>query len=144
MERREFLKLSGLATVGVVAPARARADTPIFDDLEVAAAAVNMDTASAAIRARYARAEGPSDIRPALGTALQDLVIGTYNQYSGLTKGIAAHVKANNPNGTLSADAIGKLVQDYKRTRVKSHFRSSPGAHKGIYSRIAREKAMFE
>ncbi|MEZ4318744.1 MAG: peptidoglycan-binding protein [Myxococcota bacterium] len=75
---------------------------------------------------------------------LQDLVIGTYNQYSGLTKGIASHVAANNKKGSMSADEIGKLIQDYKRARVKNHFRSSPKAHKGIYSRIAREKAMFD
>ncbi|MCB9674468.1 MAG: peptidoglycan-binding protein [Alphaproteobacteria bacterium] len=75
---------------------------------------------------------------------LQDLVIGTYNQYSGITKSIASYVAAKNKGGKMSADEIGKLVQDYKRARVGSHFRSSPKAHKGIYSRIAREKAMFK
>jgi hypothetical protein len=75
---------------------------------------------------------------------LADLVMGTRNQYAGLSNGIAKHVGARNKDGQLTADQIGKMVQDYKRSRVKSHFKSSPKAHKGIYNRIAREKAMFD
>lgn len=75
---------------------------------------------------------------------MQDLAMGTWNQYSGLTHGMMRHLAANNTEGQLDADALGKMLQDYKRARVKSHFRSSPGAHKGIYNRIARERAMFE
>lgn len=75
---------------------------------------------------------------------LVDLVMGTNNQYGGLSKGIANHVRARNRDGKLSAEEIGRLIQDHKRANVGRHFRSSPGAHRGIYNRIAREKAMFQ
>lgn len=75
---------------------------------------------------------------------IRDLIIGTYNQYDSLTNGIIAHVKAANRDGSMSADELGLLIQDYKGDRVTSHFKSSPKAHKGIRNRIKRERGMFE
>lgn len=76
---------------------------------------------------------------------LADVVMGSLNQYGGLANGQAAHLgalaaKSKTP---MTADEVGVALQRYKHARVGSNFKSSPGAHKGIYNRIQREGRMF-
>lgn len=76
---------------------------------------------------------------------LYDVVMGTVNQYGGLADGMADRVagKANDKK-PLSADDVGRALQDDKAARVESTFKSSPKAWGGIRERITREKKLFQ
>ncbi len=44
----------------------------------------------------------------------------------------------------LTADEVGAALQDDKASKVKTNFKSSPGAWGGINARIDREKSLFD
>lgn len=76
---------------------------------------------------------------------LKDVVMGTVNQYGGLASSMATHVAgvARAKGRALTADEIGIALQDIKKSKVTSHFKSSPKAWEGIRARIKRERALF-
>jgi len=81
---------------------------------------------------------------PEFDSAWTELAQGNNKAYGGLTGGIARNAGARNSKGELSAAELGRIIQDYKKAKVGTHFRSSPKAQKGIRNRIARERAMFD
>jgi len=77
---------------------------------------------------------------------LTDVVMGTVNQYGSLTGAQADAVAAAQKKAgrNLTADEIGRTLQDFKSGNVTSNFKSSPKAWGGIRERIGRERGLFE
>ncbi len=94
------------------------------------------------VKAFFDAAKVPESLRK--DDDLYDVAIGTLNQYGGLANGMAtdlaaAIAKMKSP----TADQVGAALQDIKRGKVQSHFKSSPNAWGGIEERIDREKRLF-
>ena len=88
MERREFLKLGGLSTLGMAAPTVAAASPDPFDEGAVEVACLNMDAGIASIRARLGKkidAERALGNNPELREAMRTL-IGGYYAYQAFTE----------------------------------------------------------
>jgi len=76
---------------------------------------------------------------------LVDLLMGTVNQYGGLSGGhISAAAEAQKKAGhNLSASELALAIQDHKAANVESNFSKSPRAWDGIRERIADEREVF-
>jgi hypothetical protein len=80
-------------------------------------------------------------------TSLNDILIGTINQYGGLAKGLAKAVAAKQTSAghEFTAREIGRALQDAKLDKVDVHFKSSSERVRvGIRNRIGEERTRFE
>ncbi|MFN7145854.1 MAG: peptidoglycan-binding domain-containing protein, partial [Myxococcota bacterium] len=98
---------------------------------------------SAKVTAFFDTAKVPAALRE--DPDLKDVAIGTVNQYGGLASGMATDLAAKIATMPApTADQVGAALQDIKRGKVQSHFKSSPNAWGGIQGRIDREKRLFQ
>jgi len=76
---------------------------------------------------------------------IRDLIMGTTNHVGGLAKGVSSHLAQlqRNAGRKLTANEVGQAITDFKKGRVSSWFRSSPGAQAGVTNRFNAERQVF-